>query len=353
MTGDPTIPTQFSRASALAILEFWSKPRKIMKLKALMLALALALVGIAAATAQDYPSRPITLIVPFPAGGATTTLARLLSEHMKNTLGQPIIVENVSGASGSIGTTRVARAAADGYTLSFGNWASHVGSGAMYPLSFDLHKDLEPVAFVANSPLWIVAKKTFPARDLNEFMAWLKANPDKASAATVGVGSGSHMCGIYFQNVTGTRFQFVPYRGGAPAMQDLIAGHVDFMCDFAGNTLASARGGQIKPYAVMAKARWFAAPDVPTFEEMGINGLEMSFWHGFWAPHGTDKAVVGKLNGAVRAALADAGVRRTYVDMGQEMPAPEQQTPEALARFHKTETDKWWPIIKAANIKAE
>jgi tripartite-type tricarboxylate transporter receptor subunit TctC len=161
------------------------------------------------------------------------------------------------------------------------------------------------------------------------------------------------MCGIYIQNVTGTRFQFVPYRGGAPAMQDLVAGHVDFMCDFAGNSLATARSGQIKPYAVMAKVRWFAAPDVPTFEEMGIKGLEMSFWHGLWAPNGTDKAVVGKLNGAVRAALADPGVRQRYVDMGQEMPAPEQQTPEALARFHKTETDKWWPIIKAANIKAE
>ena len=313
----------------------------------------LALAGVATVQAQSYPSRPLTMIVGFPAGGATNTLARILAQYMKSSLGQPIIVENVAGASGSIGTTRAARAAPDGYTLSFGNWASHVGSGAMYPLSFDLLSDLEPVAFLANSPLWVVAKNGFPARDLREFIAWLKANPGKASAATVGVGSGSHMCGIYIQNVTGTKFQFVPYRGGAPAMQDMVAGQVDFMCDFAGNSLPNARSGQIKPYAVMAKARWFAAPEVPTFEEMGISGLEMSFWHGLWAPKGTDKAIIARLNAAVRAALADPTVKQRYIDMGQEMPAPDQLTPEALARHHKAEVDKWWPIIKAANIKAQ
>jgi tripartite-type tricarboxylate transporter receptor subunit TctC len=311
------------------------------------------LAGATFAQAQTYPTRPITMIVGFPAGGATTVLARILAEHMKTSLGQPIVVENVAGASGSIGTARAARAAPDGYTLSFGNWASHVGSGAMYQLQFDLLSDLEPVAFLANSPLWVVAKNGFPARDLKEFIAWLKANPDKASAATVGVGAGSHMCGIYIQNVTGTRFQFVPYRGGAPAMQDLVAGQVDFMCDFASNSLPMARNGQIKPYAVMAKTRWFAAPDVPTFEEMGIKGLEMSFWHGLWVPKGTAKATIASLNAAVRAALADPAVKQRYVDMGQELPAPEQQTPEALARFHKAETDKWWPIIKAANIKVQ
>jgi tripartite-type tricarboxylate transporter receptor subunit TctC len=314
---------------------------------------AVVLAGATFAQAQTYPTRPITMIVGFPAGGATTVLARILAEHMKTSLGQPIVVENVAGASGSIGTARAARAAPDGYTLSFGNWASHVGSGAMYQLQFDLLSDLEPVAFLANSPLWVVAKNGFPARDLKEFIAWLKANPDKASAATVGVGAGSHMCGIYIQNVTGTRFQFVPYRGGAPAMQDLVAGQVDFMCDFASNSLPMARNGQIKPYAVMAKTRWFAAPDVPTFEEMGIKGLEMSFWHGLWVPKGTAKATIASLNAAVRAALADPAVKQRYVDMGQELPAPEQQTPEALARFHKAETDKWWPIIKAANIKVQ
>jgi len=316
-------------------------------------AAVLALAGVASVQAQSYPSRPLTMIVGFPAGGATNTLARILAEHMKSSLGQPVIVENVPGASGSIGAARAARAAPDGYTLSFGNWASHVGSGAMYPLQFDLLTDLEPVAFLANSPLWVVAKNGFPARDLKEFIAWLKANPGKASAATVGVGSGSHMCGIYIQNITGTKFQFVPYRGGAPAMLDIVAGQVDFMCDFAGNSLPNARSGQIKPYAVMAKARWFAAPEVPTFEEMGISGLEMSFWHGLWAPKGTDKTVIAKLNAAARAALADPTVKRRYIDMGQEIPSPEQQTPDALARHHRAEIEKWWPIIKAANIKAK
>ena len=307
----------------------------------------------AEANAQTYPSRPITLIVPFPAGGATTTLARIVTEHMKTTLGQPIVVENIGGASGSIGTTRAARAAPDGYTLSFGNWASHVGSGAMMPLSFDLQADLAPIVFVANSPLWIVAKKDLAPRDLKEFIAWLKANPGKASAATVGVGSGSHMCGIYLQNLTGTQFQFVPYRGGAPAMQDLVGGQVDFMCDFAGNSLPMARNGQIKPYAVMAKQRWFAAPEVATFEEVGIPGLVMGFWHGLWAPKGTPADVIAKLNGAARAAFADATVKQRYIDMGQDMPSPAQQTPEALAAFHKAEIEKWWPIIKAANIKVQ
>jgi tripartite-type tricarboxylate transporter receptor subunit TctC len=221
----------------------------------------------------------------------------------------------------------------------------------MVPLQFDLLKDLAPVALVADSPLWVVAKKDLAPRDLKEFIAWLRANPGKASAATVGVGSGSHMCGVYIQSMTGAQFQFIPYRGGAPAMQDLIGGQVDFMCDFAGNSLPNVRNGLIKPYAVMAKARWFAAPDVPTFDEMGLPGLYMSFWHGLWAPQGTPADVVTKLNGAARAAFADASVKQRYVDMGQELPAPAQQTPEALAAFHRAETEKWWPIIKAANLK--
>ena len=312
-----------------------------------------ALLASAGATAQSYPSRPITMIVPFPAGGATTTLARIVTEHMKMTLGQPIVVENIGGASGSIGTTRAARSAPDGYTLSFGNWASHVGSGAMMPLTFDLLGDLAPVVFVANSPQWIVARKDLPPRDLKEFVAWLKASPGKATAATVGPGSGSHMCGIYLQNSTGTQFQFVPYRGGAPAMQDLVGGQVDFMCDFAGNSLAVARNGQIKPYAVIAKSRWFAAPEVPTFEEVGVPGLVMGFWHGLWAPKGTPADVIARLNAAARAAFTDAAVRKLYADLGQEVPAPDQQSPEALAAFHKAEIEKWWPIIKAANIKVQ
>ncbi len=313
--------------------------------------LAVTFAMIESAAAQVYPSRPITMISPFPAGGATDILARTLTEHMKGSLGQPIVVENVPGAGGSVGTGRAARAAPDGYTLSFGNWASHVGSGAMYPLQYDLLKDLEPVAYIATSPLWIVARKSFPAQDLKEAIAWLKANPDKASAATVGIGSGSHLCGLYLQANTGTRFQFVPYRGGAPASQDLIAGNVDFMCDLAANSLPFVRNGQIKAYAVMSKTRWFAAPAVPTIEEMGVPGLYMSFWHGVWAPKGTPKDIVAKLNAAVVNALADAGARQRFSDQGHEIPQREQQTPEALAAFHKAEIEKWWPIIKAANIK--
>ncbi|HEY6996277.1 MAG TPA: tripartite tricarboxylate transporter substrate-binding protein [Xanthobacteraceae bacterium] len=305
------------------------------------------------ARAQSYPSRPITMIVPFPAGGATTTLARILAEHMKETLGQPIVVENVAGAGGSLGVTRSARAAPDGYTLSFGNWASHVGAGAVYPAAHDAVTDLEPVARVADTPLWVVARKNLPVNDLKELIAWLKANPDKASAATVGPGSGSHLCGIYIQNSTGTRFQFVPYRGGAPAMQDLVAGQVDMMCDMSSNSLPHVRAGQIKALAVMAKSRWFGAPDVPTVDEMGVPGIYVSFWHGLWVPKGTPADIVAKLNAAVVKALADATVRQRFADQGQEIPPREQQTPEALAAYHKADIDRWWPLIKAANIKVE
>jgi tripartite-type tricarboxylate transporter receptor subunit TctC len=305
------------------------------------------------ASAQTYPSRPITMIVPFPAGGATTTLARVLAEHMKEILGQPVVVENVGGAGGSIGVSRSARAAPDGYLLSFGNWASHVGAGAVYPVAYNVLTDFEPVARVADTPLWVVARKDLPVNDLRELVAWLKANPEKASAATVGPGSGSHLCGIYIQNNTGTRFQFVPYRGGAPAMQDLVAGQVDMMCDMSSNSLPHVRGGQIKALAVMAKSRWFGAPDVPTVDEMGVPGVYVSFWHGLWVPKGTPTDIVAKLNGAVVKALADPTVRQRFVDQGQEIPPRDQQTSAALAAYHKADIDRWWPLIKAANIKAE
>jgi tripartite-type tricarboxylate transporter receptor subunit TctC len=305
------------------------------------------------AGAQTYPSRPITMIVPFPAGGATTTLARVLAEHMKDTLGQPVVVENVAGAGGSIGVSRSARAAADGYVLSFGNWASHVGAGAVYPVAYDALADFEPVARIADTPLWVVARKSLPVADLKELIAWLKANPEKASAATVGPGSGSHLCGIYIQNNTGTRFQFVPYRGGAPAIQDLVAGQVDMMCDMSSNSLPHVRGGQIKALAVMSKSRWFGAPDVPTVDEMGVPGIYVSFWHGLWVPKGTPADIVARLNGAVVKALADPIVRQRFADQGQEIPPPDQQTSQALAAYHKADIDRWWPLIKAANIKAE
>jgi tripartite-type tricarboxylate transporter receptor subunit TctC len=315
--------------------------------------LAATLAMIEAAAAQVYPSRPITVINPFPAGGGSDILLRTLTEHMKGTLGQPIIVENVTGASGSIGTGRAARSAPDGYTLSFGNWASHVGSGAMYPLQFDLLRDLQPVALISTAPLWMVVRKTFPAKDMADLIAWIKANPDKASAATVGVGSGSHLCGLYLQKNTDTRFAFVPYRGGAPASQDLIAGNVDFMCDFAANSLPFVRNGQIKAYAVMAKERWFAAPDVPTIDETGLPGIYVTFWHGIWVPKGTPGDVIGKLNAAIMSALSDPAVRQRFTDLGHAIPPPEQQSPAALAAYHKADIEKWWPIIKAANLKPE
>jgi tripartite-type tricarboxylate transporter receptor subunit TctC len=321
--------------------------------KLLVIAIAVTLACFGGAWAEDYPSRTITMVVPFPAGGGTTLLARVLAEQMKTELGQAVIIENVGGAGGSIGVARVARATPDGYTLVFGNWASNVGSGAVYPVDYDLLKDFEPVARIADTPLWIVARKDFPANDLKEAIAWLKANPGKATAATVGVGSGSHLCGIYLENNLGVKFQFIPYRGGAPAAQDLVAGHVDMMCDQSSNSLPFLRSGQIKALAVMAKNRWSGAPEVPTVDEMGVPGIYVSFWHGLWAPKGTPTDIVAKLSGAVIHALADATVRQRFADQGQEIPPRDQQTPQALAAYQNADIERWWPIIKAAGIKGE
>jgi tripartite-type tricarboxylate transporter receptor subunit TctC len=312
-----------------------------------------ALSGIGSAAAQSYPSRPITMIVPFAAGGITDIVARLVSERMKTSLGQPVIAENVTGAGGTIGVTRLFRSAPDGYTLAIGQWTSHVGAGAMYSLPFDYLKDFEPVSMLSIGPLWIIARKDLPAKDLRELIAWLKANPGKASAATIGPGSGAHMCIVYFQNMTGTSFQFVPYRGAAPAMQDLLAGQIDLFCPEAGQTLAQYRAGSIKAYAVLTQKRWFAAPDVPMIDEAGVPGLHMPFWHGLWAPKGTPKDVIATLNGAVVDALADPAVRQRLTDLGHEIAPREQQSPAALAAYHKAEIEKWWPIIKAANIKLQ
>jgi tripartite-type tricarboxylate transporter receptor subunit TctC len=305
------------------------------------------------AWAQAYPMRPITIVVPYPAGGPTDTLARILAEHLRTSLGQPVIIENVSGAGGSIGVGRVARAAPDGYTVSIGHWGTHVLNGAVYQLQYDVVQDFEPVSLLADTPQWIVARKTLPAKDLRELIAWLKENPGKAMAGTVGVGGGTVIAGIYFQKSTGTSFPFVPYRGAAPLYQDMLAGHIDFNFGPAAGSLVHVRNGNLKSYAVMARTRWAAAPDIPTIDEAGVPGLYASYWHGLWVPKGTPKEPITRLNSAVQAALADATVRQRFADQGQDIPPREQQTPEALAAQQKAEIEKWWPIIKAANIKGE
>ena len=315
-------------------------------------ALALFAAHIAAAAAQTYPSRPVTMIVPYPAGGPTDTLARILSDHMKSSLGQSVIIENITGAGGSLGVARVARAAPDGYTLSIGHWNTHVVQGATMNLPYDVLNDFAPVALLADTPIWLVARNTLAPKDFKELLAWLKLSPSMATAGTVGVGGASEVNGAYFQNVTGTKFQFVPYRGAAPLNQDLLAGHIDIYLGMAASSYTLVRGGQVKAYAVMAKERWWAAPEVTTMKEEGVPGLEASFWHGLWAPRATPADVIARLNAAVRAALADPMVRQRYAEQGQAVPLPEQQTPEALGAFQRAEIEKWWPIIKAAGIRA-
>ncbi len=322
-----------------------------MKKITLLAALALTVVGIAGAQ-ESYPSRPITIIVPFPAGGPTDTVARIMGDGMKDVLGQPIIIENVAGAGSTIGTTRAINARPDGYTFIVGNWTSHVGAGALYPVTWHIVRDLEPVAQLSASTQMIVGKSALPANNIKELIAWLKANPGKASTGHVGAGSGSHICGLYFMEKTGTSFQFVPYRGGAPAMQDLIAGHIDLYCGEASQMLGAVRSGRIKAFAMMARERWSPLPDVPTMAESGMD-MELVFWHGIWAPKNTAKAVVDKVNAAVVAAFANPKVQKRIADLGQTIPPRDQQTPAALAAFHKAEVDKWWPIIRAANIKVE
>jgi tripartite-type tricarboxylate transporter receptor subunit TctC len=302
------------------------------------------------APAQVYPSRPVALVVPFAAGGPSDTVARVLSERMSVSLGQSIVIENVTGGAGSIAVGRVARAAPDGYTLSFGHWSTHVVNGAVYPLQYDLLKDLEPISLLPSNPMLIVAKSAVPAKDLKELIAWLKANEDKASAGTSGPGSGSHIAALYFQRITGTRFRFVPYRGTGPALQDLMAGHIDLVVDQVSNSLPHARGGVIKAFAVTAQGRLASAPDIPTVDEAGVPGLYMTIWYGLWAPKGTPKDVIAKVNAAVVEALADPTVCRRFTDLGLDVPPRDQQTPEALAAHHKAEIEKWWPLIKAANI---
>jgi tripartite-type tricarboxylate transporter receptor subunit TctC len=320
----------------------------------LLVILAIVLVaGIRTAAAQPYPSRPITIVVPLPPGGAVDALARILAEHMRSVLAQPVLIENIAGAGGSIGPGHVAHAAPDGYTLGIGTNGQYVNNGAVYPLQYDLVKDFDPVALLPHVPYWFVVRKNLPADNLLELVAWLKANGDKATTATVGFGNGSQLCGIFLQQKTGVHFQVVPYRGGAPALHDLVGGQIDMMCDLAANSLPQVKAGTIKAFAVTAGERWFASPETPTVDEAGVPGIHVGVWHGLWAPHGTPKDIVARLNGTIVGAFADATVRQRIADLGMEVPPADQQTPEALRALQLAEIDKWWPIIKAAGIRAE
>jgi tripartite-type tricarboxylate transporter receptor subunit TctC len=321
---------------------------------AAFVALWTALAAAASAFAQPYPSRPVTLIVPFGAGGPSDAVARTLAEPMRASLGQPVLIENVTGAAGSIGVGRAVRAAPNGYTVSFGNWNTHVINGAIYQLSYDLLKDLLPVARLSSNPYILVARKNLPAKDLKDLIAWLKANPDKATEGTAGPGAGQHVSGAYFQSVTGTRFQFVPYRAGSSdIMRDLAAGHIDFTFDQAISALPHVRNGTVKAYAVTSAIRLPAAPELPSVDEAGAPGVYVSTWNGLWVPKDTPAEAIGRLGAAAMEALADATVKTRLVDLGQEIPPRDQQTAQALAAHHKAEIEKWWPLIKAAHIKAE
>ena len=317
------------------------------------IAITASFAGLYDAQAQTFPSRPLTIVVPFPAGGPTDALARILANRMKEALGQSVVVENPTGAAGTIGTGRVARAVPDGYTLILGHWQTHVVNGATYTLPFDVVQDFEPISLVADCPVWFVARADLPPKDLSHLIAWMKENPGKATVGIGGVGGGADVVGTYFQKNTGTRFQFVPYRGAAPMIQDLVAGQIDLTFTQVASALAQVRAGQLKAYVVMSKTRWPATPDTPTIDEAGVPGLHASFWHGLWAPKGTPKDVIATLHGAVVETLADPSVRRRFADVGQEVWPRDKQTPQALAAQQQAEIEKWWPIIKAANIRAE
>ena len=316
-------------------------------------AIVAALAAITSASAENYPSRAITFIVPFSAGGPTDALARILGERMRQLLGQPILVENVTGAGGTIGVGRAVHAAPDGYTLSIGHLGTHVVNGAIYPLNFDLVKDLEPVAKIASNPMMVISKNGIPAKNLKELIAWLKANDGKVTAGTAGVGSGSHFSGVYFGQQIGAKLQFVPYRGTGPALLDLVAGQIDIIVDQASNSLSQVKSGKIRAYAIMADKRLAAAPEIPTVDEAGLPGFHVELWSGIWVPKGTPRDIIGKLNAAVTDALSDPAVRKRLEEAGLDIPPREQQTPEALGAYQQAEVKKWWPMIKAANIKVE
>jgi tripartite-type tricarboxylate transporter receptor subunit TctC len=323
------------------------------RLLTVMVAILVGLAWAGMAAAQNYPTRAMTMIVPFPAGGATDTLARFLAEKMRAVFGQPVIIENVAGAAGSLGVGRAVRSAADGYTLSIGTSTTHMLTGGLYALQFDLLKDLEPVIQIGSEPLLIVGRKNLPADDLKGLIAYLKANPDKASVGIAGVGATGHLTGISFQKETGTRFQFVPYRGNAPAMQDLVAEQIDFMIEPSSNFKSLVGAGSVKPYAITGRTRLPSSPDIPTADEAGVPNFFASLWYGLWVPKDAPKDIIARLNAIMVQVLADPSVQKRFDELGIQITPLARQSPEALRGFQKAEAERWWPIIKAANLKVE
>src|ERR1700716_1246766 len=322
-------------------------------MRKIVLAVLAVLTFSSAARAENFPSHPITIIVPFAAGGPSDAMSRILAERMKVTLGETLLVENVTGAGGSIGVGRAGRSPPDGSTIRFGHLAPHVANGAIYKLGYDLVTDLEPVALLPSNPMIVVSKNAVPAKSLKELLTWLKARPAPATAGTAGAGSGSHIAGLYFENVTGIKLQYVPYRGTAPAMNDLVAGQIDLIVDQTSNSIGQVRAGTFRAYAVTDSKRVESAPDVPTTDEAGLPGFHMTLWSGLWVPKNTPKDIVAKLNAAAVDALNDPAVRKQLENLGLQMPPREKLSPEALGAWQKAEIAKWWPIIRAANVKVE
>ncbi|MCC8951335.1 tripartite tricarboxylate transporter substrate binding protein BugD [Bradyrhizobium sp. Arg62] len=304
-------------------------------------------------SAETYPTHPITIVVPFAAGGPSDAMARILGERMKQSLGEVLLIENVTGAGGSIGVGRAVRSAPDGYTISFGHLGTHVANGAIYKLGYDLVTDLEPVALLPSNPMIIVSKNAVPAKSLKELLEWLKSRPAPPTAGTAGAGSGSHIAGLYFENVSGIKLQYVPYRGTGPALNDLVAGQIDIIVDQTSNSINQVRAGNIRAYAVTDSKRVANAPDVPTVDEAGLPGFHMTLWSGLWVPKGTPKEIVAKLNAAAVEAMADPAVQKQLENLGLQMPPKDQLTPDALGAWQKAEIAKWWPMIKAANVKVD